>query len=78
MIEYLLIYKQNDHGLNKPEIFSLCFHGYLSIAQWLYSLGDIDIHAFDINIHDGGDYVFHQAYINGHLLVAQWLFSLGC
>jgi hypothetical protein len=57
-------------------MFSWLFIYY--IAQWLYSLGDIDIHAFDINIHDGGDYVFHQAYINGHLLVAQWLFSLGC
>ena len=47
-----------------------CSKGHLQTAQWLYSLGNVDIHAEN-------EYAFRFACSNGHLEVAQWLYSLG-
>jgi hypothetical protein len=47
-----------------------CYTGDLVVAQWLFGLGGVDIHAED-------DEVFRWACANGHLDVAQWLLSLG-
>ena len=44
-----------------------CYNGHLKSAQWLYSIGYV-------NIHSGA---FFWACIFGHLKVAQWLWSLG-
>jgi uncharacterized protein len=48
----------------------LCEQGQLSVAQWLYSSGDIDIHAEDDN-------AFRGACRAGQLQIAQWLYNLG-
>jgi hypothetical protein len=47
-------------------------NGYLSVAQWLYSLGNIDIH-----LYNEITYKFRFSCENGHLEIAQWLYSLG-
>ena len=47
-----------------------CRNGYLDVAKWLYSLGNVYIDVFN-------DYAFRHACKNGHLKVARWLFSLG-
>jgi hypothetical protein len=47
-----------------------CEHGYLSLAQWLLTLGgSIDI---PVQIR----HVFQEACLRGHLELAQWLYSL--
>lgn len=40
------------------------------VAQWLLSLGGVNIHAAD-------DHAFVWACCRGHLVVAQWVVSLG-
>lgn len=47
-----------------------CVNGHLQIAQWLYSLKGVDIHAA---IHTE---VFRKMCNKGHLEVARWLLSL--
>ena len=47
-----------------------CQNGYLTVAQWLYSLSDVNIHVID-------EYAFRRSCSNGHLTVAKWLYSLG-
>ena len=47
-----------------------CIKGHLKIAQWLYSLGRIDIHS-------DNDSAFSISCINGHYDVAKWVYSLG-
>ena len=47
-----------------------CGKGNLIVAQWLYSLGGVDIHA-------DNEYAFRWSCRNGHLIVAKWLYSLG-
>jgi hypothetical protein len=68
LIEYCLT---KYHEVNKNDIFSyLCCGGHLSVAQWLYGLGGVNIHAID-------EEAFRRACSEGHLLLAQWLLSLG-
>jgi hypothetical protein len=38
------------------------------IFQWLYSLGNVDIHAEN-------EYAFRYGCLDGHLLLPQWLYS---
>ena len=47
-----------------------CENGHLTVAQWLYSFGDG-------NIHQENEYAFRLSCQNGHLTVVQWLYSLG-
>ena len=46
-----------------------CKSGHLTVAQWLYVLGNVDIYATNKD-------AFRLACQNGHLTVAQWLYSL--
>jgi hypothetical protein len=54
----------------KTNFQSLCKSGNLEVAQWLYSLGCVNIHACN-NI------AFKYACSCGHLEMTQWLYSLG-
>jgi len=56
--------------INQDKFNWACEKGHLEVAQWLYSLGDVNIHIKD-------DEVFRWACQNGNLEVAQWLYSLG-
>ena len=47
-----------------------CLNGHLTVAKWLYVLGDIDIHA-------NNEYAFRFSCMHGHLTVVKWLYSLG-
>ena len=49
---------------------NICENGNLEIAQWLYSLGTIDIHA-------NNDFPFRFACKYGHTEIVKWLHSLG-
>jgi len=55
---------------NQDKFIWVCERGYLKVAQWLYSLGGVDIHIYD-------EHPFGLACWNGHLEVARWLYSLG-
>jgi hypothetical protein len=57
-------------GLRDLAFRRACKNCHLETAQWLVSLGGVDIHADD-------DFVFYAACGNGHLEMAQWLMSLG-
>ena len=65
IILYYLINKTNEYKFSWA-----CKKVHLEVAQWLYSLGDVNIH---IQYEDA----FRWACSNGHLEVAQWLYSLG-
>ena len=47
-----------------------CDYGNIEIAKWLYSLGNVNIHA-------NNDYAFRYSCDNGHIEIAKWLYSLG-
>jgi hypothetical protein len=69
LIEYFL--RKDDNQLKHDEIFAeVCSNGHLSVAQWLLS-------TYDVNIHFWDDQPFRFACCNGHLSVVQWLHSLG-
>jgi hypothetical protein len=69
LIEYFInTYK--DEAKKDAIFIELCYNGHLSTAQWLYSLGDVNIHAEE-------EGAFRLACSNDGLLVAQWLYSLG-
>ena len=54
---------------NKGFIWN-CQNGHLTVAQWLYALGGVDIHAEN-------EHAFRWSCRDGHLTVAQWLYSIG-
>ena len=79
LIEYYLFgmdssnNNSNSYSNNKlkDEIFlEICNNGHLSVAQWLHSFGNVNIHAKN-------DQAFRLACLDGHLSLAQWLYSLG-
>ena len=47
-----------------------CSLGKLEIAKWIYSLGDVDIHA-------GMDYAFISSCMDNYVEIAKWLYTLG-
>jgi len=55
---------------NEDKFVWTCQMGHIKVAQWLYSLGDVDI-------HNNKDFAFCSACWNNHLEVAQWLYFLG-
>jgi len=79
--EYINFYEKKKYFLNsllcylsdnsnQQKFNFLCKIGSFEVAQWLHSLGDVDIYNLD-------EYAFKMACKNGHLEVAQWLWSLG-
>jgi len=52
----------------EKDLFGTAKYGHINVAQWLYSFGDVNIHA-DERAHLGG-------LVNGLNCVAQWLYSL--
>ena len=65
IILYYLVDKTNQN-----KFCWACEKGHLKVAQWLYSLGGVNIHSED-------EKAFRVACKNGHLEVAQLLYSLG-
>ena len=58
-------------GIEHENCFEFaCCHGNLQLAQWLYSMGNVDIHY-------GDEFVFREVCARGYLEIAKWLFSLG-
>jgi hypothetical protein len=51
-------------------MYEQCKQGNLNVVQWIYSLGDM-------NIHVKNESPFRIACFNGHLKMAQWIYSLG-
>ena len=47
-----------------------CEFGHLELAQWIYSLGGVDHHAYN-------EWAFVLACEIGHLEMVQWIYSLG-
>ena len=47
-----------------------CLDGHLTVAKWLYSIDEV-------NIHYNNEQAFRWSCGYGHLAVAQWLYSLG-
>jgi len=64
----ILYYLVNN--TNKEKFGWVCKEGHLEVAQWLYTLGDV-------NIYSNDEYPFRTACFYGHLEVAQWLYTLG-
>lgn len=60
----------SHHWRNEDPFRLACRNGHLVMAQWIYSLGDVDIHVMN-------DYPFRRACGNGHYDIALWLYSLG-
>jgi hypothetical protein len=56
--------------LNVESFRGACHNGHVSVVQWFYDQGGIDIHAQD-------DYAFRTTCIHGHLSIAQWLYTFG-
>ena len=57
--------------MERDDLFQqLCRFEHLSVAQWLYNQGEVDI-------HDENDMAFKVACQGGRLSLAQWLHSLG-
>jgi hypothetical protein len=70
VIEFFLGHRTNNQFDRNAIFKGLCDNGYLPTAQWLYKLGDVNIHA---------DYesAFQWTCKNGHLETAKWLYNLG-
>lgn len=47
-----------------------CSYGQLQVAEWLHSLGNVDIHAQN-------DFAFRSSCARGCLETSKWLYSLG-
>jgi len=65
IILYYLVNKTNEY-----KFINACQKGHLEVAQWLYSLGGVNIHIDD-------EYAFSWTCRMGHLEMAQWLYTLG-
>jgi len=62
---YIIYNKTNQEKFNQA-----CWSGHINSAQWLYTLGDVDINRLP-------DYVFITACENGHIKLIQWLYTHG-
>ena len=47
-----------------------CKYDHLTVAKWLYSVGDVDIHV-------NNEEAFRKSCYYGYLTVAKWLYSIG-
>ena len=60
-----------DLDIQTKGVFQMsCEEGRIDLAQWLHSLGGIDIHYAD-------DMAFRATCENGHINIAKWLYSFG-
>lgn len=56
------------HDNNENIFMTCCKNGQLELAQWIYSLGELDNYENE---------AFKITSVNGHLAIMQWLYSLG-
>ena len=66
----LFCYSYNSGSENQYWFQFASINGHLNVAQWLYSIGNIDIHIND-------EEVFRRVCKIGYLIMAKWLYSLG-